>query len=80
MSLILKRKIPPQKENNKTEAIGSMIEDIEMGAGCVADMQKTTNPKPSQKELEMNDILNSPQMTAAKELFHVNKITVKTKT
>ena len=74
-------------DNNKPDALeennndtGSMIEDIEMGAGCVADMQKTSNPKPSQKELELNDILNSSQMNTAKELFHIKKITVKTKT
>ncbi len=57
-----------------------MIEDVEVGSGCVADMQKSSNPKPSQKELDMNDILNSAQMSAAKEILHVKKITVKTKT
>jgi len=57
-----------------------MIEDIEIGSGCVADMQKTANPTPSQKELEMNDILNSAMLNRAKELFDIKKITVKTKT
>lgn len=68
-----------QSEANNNYA-GSMIEDIEMGAGCVADMQKTAHPKPSQKELEINDILNSPMLNKAKELFDIKKITVKTKT
>jgi len=58
----------------------SMIEDIELGSGCVADMQKTANPAPSQQELQMNDILNSPMLNRAKELFDIKKITVKTKT
>ena len=59
---------------------GSMIEDIEMGSGCVADMQKTANPTASQQELQMNDILNSAMLNRAKELFDIKKITVKTKT
>jgi DNA polymerase-3 subunit gamma/tau len=59
---------------------GSMIEDIEIGSGCVADMQKTANPTASQKELQLNDILNSSQLNTTKELFHIKKITVKTKT
>ena len=59
---------------------GSMIEDVEIGSGCVADMQKTANPEPSQQELQMNDILNSPMLNRAKELFDIKKITVKTKT
>ncbi len=66
-------------EETNTDS-GSMIEDIEMGSGCVADMQKTANPKPSQKELQLNDILNSSQLNTTKELFHIKKITVKTKT
>jgi len=57
-----------------------MIEDIELGSGCVADMQKTANPAPSQQELQINDILNSPMLNRAKELFDIKKITVKTKT
>ncbi len=62
------------------ENLGSMIEDVEMGSGCVADMQKTANPAPAQQELQMNDILNSPMLNRAKELFDIKKITVKTKT
>ena len=71
--------VQTQSESNTNDA-GSMIEDIEMGSGCVADMQKTANPKPSQKELEINDILNSSMLNKAKELFDIKKITVKTKT
>ncbi len=65
--------------DNSDEA-GSMLEDIEVGSGCVADMHKTAQPTPSQKELEINDILNSPMMMKTKELFDIKKITVKTKT
>ncbi len=68
-----------QEAANNNEA-GSMIEDIEVGSGCVADMQKTANPTPSQQELQMQDILNSPMLNKAKELFDIKKITVKTKT
>ena len=59
---------------------GSMVEDVEMSAGCVADMQKTANPTPAQRELQMEDILNSAMLNRAKELFDVKKITVRTKT
>lgn len=54
-----------------------MIESVEMGSGCVADMHKTANPTPAQKELELDDIMNSPMLNKAKELFDVRKITVK---
>lgn len=76
----LKEQEPEVLEEENNNESGSMIEDIEVGSGCVADMNKTVNPTPSQKELELNDILNSPQMNAAKELLRVKKITVKTKT
>lgn len=56
-----------------------MIEDIEVGSGCVADMQKTSNPTLSQRELELNDIINSKMLDKAKELLDVRKITVKTR-
>ncbi len=68
-----------QEEVETQEEIGSMIEDVEMGAGCVASMHDTVDPKPSQKELQMEDILNSPMLNKAKELFDIKKITVKTK-
>lgn len=57
-----------------------MIEDVEVGSGCVADMHKTSNPAPSQKEIQMNDILNSSMLNSAKEILDIKKITVKTKT
>lgn len=56
-----------------------MLEDIEMGGGCVADMHNNKEPQASQRELQMEDILNSPMLNKAKELFDVKKITVKTK-
>jgi DNA polymerase III subunit gamma/tau len=56
---------------------GSMLEEIEMGSGCVADMHKGEVTKPSQQELQLNDILNSKMLDKAKELFDIKKITVK---
>ena len=58
---------------------GSMIEEIEMGSGCVADMNNSAITQPSQKEFELNDILNSKMLDKAKELFDIKKITVKTR-
>jgi DNA polymerase-3 subunit gamma/tau len=83
--------MPPQEEikepstNTQEEIddnldVSSMLEDIEIGSGCVADMQKTANPIPSQKELQIQDILDSPMLNKAKELFDVKKITVRPKT
>ena len=51
-----------------------------MGGGCVANMGSSNKPNLSQKELQMEDILNSPMLNKAKELFDIKKITVKTKT
>ena len=61
------------------EETSSMIEDIELGSGCVADMTKSSVITPSQKELQINDILNSKMVDKAKELFDIKKITVKTR-
>jgi len=55
----------------------SMIEEIEMGSGCVADMHKGEITQPSQQELQLNDVLNSKMLDKAKELFDIKKITVK---
>lgn len=73
---ILKEK-PLVSEN--VEETSSMIEDIELGSGCVADMTKSSVITPSQKELQINDILNSKMVDKAKELFDIKKITVKTR-
>ncbi|RXJ87767.1 DNA polymerase III subunit gamma/tau [Arcobacter sp. CECT 8985] len=54
-------------------------DDLQGGSGCVATMHNTEKPKPSQQELEINDILNSKMLNKAKELFDIKKITVKTK-
>jgi len=43
----------------------------------VADITKSSVTLPSQKELQINDILNSKMLDKAKELFDVKKITVK---
>ncbi|MCG3678205.1 DNA polymerase III subunit gamma/tau [Aliarcobacter butzleri] len=73
---ILEQK-PLVSEN--VEETSSMIEDIELSSGCVADMTKSSVITPSQKELQINDILNSKMVDKAKELFDIKKITVKTR-
>lgn len=65
--------------SENVEETSSMIEDIELGSGCVADMAKSSVITPSQKELQINDILNSKMVDKAKELFDIKKITVKTR-
>ncbi len=72
-----KEEILPQED--PVDSTGSMIEDIKMSSGCVASMNDNAVVKPSQKELELNDILNSKMLDKAKELFDIKKITVKTR-
>ena len=94
VELDFKKEEPSLLEEKKTEEIkqekesleseisndtGSMIEDVEMGSGCVADMHKSEIAKPSQQELQLNDILNSKMLDKAKELFDIKKITVKSR-
>ncbi|RXJ82365.1 DNA polymerase III subunit gamma/tau [Arcobacter sp. F2176] len=67
------------ENEEEQEEISSMVEDVEMGAGCVGSMHDTVDPKPSQRELQMEDLLNSSMLNKAKELFDIKKITVKTK-
>ena len=66
------------EEHNQNDS-ASMIEAVEMGSGCVADMNKSANPSLAQQELELNDIINSKMLDKAKELFDIKKITVKGK-
>lgn len=70
-----------QESNNelKNEDTGSMIEEVEMGSGCVADMHKSSVQTPAQQELQLNDVINSPMLNRAKELFDIKKITVKSR-
>ena len=64
--------------DNSTQT-GSMIEEIEMSSGCVSSMHDNVKPTLSQKELELNDIINSKMLDKAKELFDIKKITVKSR-
>jgi DNA polymerase-3 subunit gamma/tau len=66
-------------DNDFLDDTGSMLESIEMSAGCVADMTKSAVVTPSQQELQLNDILNSKMLDKAKELFDIRKITVKSR-
>ena len=66
-------------DNDFLDDTGSMLESIEMSAGCVADMTKSSVITPSQQELQLNDILNSKMLDKAKELFDIRKITVKSR-
>lgn len=84
------QKKKPSELNNEVSIdanVSSMVEDVVMdqnpdnyGSGCVADMHKTSTQSPAQQELQIKDILSSPMLNKAKELFDVRKITVKTKT
>lgn len=61
------------------EEVGSMIEEVELGNSCIANTLETSNTLPSQKELQINDILNSKMVDKAKELFDIKKITIKSR-
>ncbi|AXK48220.1 DNA polymerase III subunit gamma/tau [Aliarcobacter trophiarum LMG 25534] len=72
-------KKPLEDDVNFLNQTDSIIEDIEQGAGCVADMTKSKNETVASKELQIDDILNSKMLNRAKELFDLKKITVKSK-
>ena len=68
-----------EKDEENIDETSSMLESIEMSSGCVADMTKSIETTPSQKELQINDLLNSKMLDKAKELFDIKKITVKSR-
>ncbi len=68
-----------EEQKDVQNDIGSMIEDIEVGSGCVASILQATNETLSSKELLVNDILNSKMVDKVKELFDIRKITVKSR-
>ncbi len=71
------------EQNSNQNQSGSMIEDIEMQtSGCVASMGDVVQEHQNlaQKEMQIQDILNSPMLNKAKELFDPKKITVRAKT
>ncbi|MDX9961582.1 MAG: hypothetical protein RBS32_08960 [Aliarcobacter sp.] len=80
---VSKIEIPQDTSNANNDDLdeesGSMLESIEMGSGCVADMTKSSIVTPAQKELQLNDILNSKMLDKTKELFDIKKITVKSR-
>jgi DNA polymerase-3 subunit gamma/tau len=76
---IVEQKETLEENSLDVEETSSMLESIEMSAGCVADMTKSSVVTPSQKELQLNDLLNSKMLDKAKELFDIKKITVKTR-
>ncbi|MEA1913745.1 MAG: DNA polymerase III subunit gamma/tau [Campylobacterota bacterium] len=75
---------PVKIQETQEDQSGSMIEDIEMhqSSGCVASMGdvQPSSQNLAQKETQIQDILNSPMLNKAKELFDPKKITVKSKT
>lgn len=80
-----KDETPTANEQDASSA-GSMLEDIELNgaestsAGCVADMTKSSQPKPAEQEIQIQDILDSPMVNKAKELFDIKRIKIRTKT
>lgn len=86
VELNFKKEEPSLLSNNEQNNIvdnssetSSMIEEIEMSSGCVSSMHDNIKPTLSQKELELNDIINSKMLDKAKELFDIKKITVKSR-
>ncbi|MCI0500624.1 MAG: DNA polymerase III subunit gamma/tau [Epsilonproteobacteria bacterium] len=65
-----KKDLPQSIILQEEESTGSMIEEIELGSsGCVAGMGVQNSPTLSQKELNIEDILNSQFVNKAIELF-----------
>ncbi|MEA3553232.1 MAG: DNA polymerase III subunit gamma/tau [Campylobacterota bacterium] len=60
----------PEPSNNNS--VGSMIEDIELHeqpSSCVAGMSQMQNPTMAQKELNIDDVLNSKMTLTVMKLF-----------
>ncbi|BCD68558.1 DNA polymerase III subunit gamma/tau [Nitratiruptor sp. YY09-18] len=66
------KKVDPPKEER--EACSSMIEQAEFGGSCI---QKEAGL--AAKELEAEDLLNTPVVQKAKELFKAKRVTIKPK-
>ncbi len=68
-----KVEIKEERVEDTSVESGSMIEDIEMndysGSGCVANMGAVEEPTLAQQEINVNDVLNSPMVNKAVELF-----------
>lgn len=58
-----------EEDTQEIEQTGSMIEDIELGSGCVTSMGIQNSPTLAQREFNIEDILNSPFVNKAIELF-----------
>ena len=59
-------KVAKQVVNNEIKSIESQLQG---GSGCVASMGNITNQSDAQKELDLNDVLNSSMVNKALELF-----------
>lgn len=77
---------PVNLQNFEENSIASMIEDVEFNyneeeqsSGCVASSIDNKEPKASEQELQIHDLLNSAMVNKAKELFDIKKINVQTK-
>lgn len=70
----IKKELSKQKDEKKKSK-----ENIDINSGCVANMHSSTNPTLSQRELDLDEIINSKMLDKAKELFDIKKITVKTR-
>jgi len=46
-----------------------MIEDIELGSGCIDSMGASINPTEAQKELNIEDIIKSKMVQTTVKLF-----------
>ena len=67
---------PQLNLNNDNTQAASMIEDVELhnyevqgGSGCVANICETPQPTLAQKEINIDDVLNSQMLQKAVELF-----------
>ena len=70
-----------EKESANDNSVGSMVEDeLQGGSGCVATMGSIEKPSAAQREMSINDVLNSKMVQKAVELFQPeSQIRVKNK-
>lgn len=68
-----------QAPSCESDEVSSMVEEETFGSGCVADMSGIDNTNVSSKEMQLNELLQTPFVSKAKELFDPKKIIVKSK-
>ena len=65
----MQKRIYPKELDQRYQEPQSIEQEVQGGSGCVASMSNVEHPRESQKELNLNDVMNSQMVSKAVELF-----------